>query len=203
MVFATLDIEQKLWENGYYYICGIDEVGRGCFAGPVFTGAVIFPKNASIPKGIADSKLLTAKKREQLAKEIKQIALSWSVANIPVSVINRVGIGLATQIGFRKSLKLLSVSVDFILIDAFYIKHLNRKRQRAIVGGDKLSASIAAASIIAKVERDHFMEDLHDTYPDYNFAQNKGYGTADHRAAIKKYGLTRLHRQSFDLKKFL
>ena len=113
------------------------------------------------------------------------------------------GIGKATQMAFRKSIKLLEKSPDFILIDAFYIKHLNRKRQKAVKDGDTICASISAASIIAKVYRDKLMKKLHKKYPHYGFSKNKGYGTKKHQEAIRKYGLTRIHRKSFDLHKFL
>lgn len=203
MIIPTLDIEKSLWEKGYNYVCGIDEVGRGCFAGPVCVGAVIFPKGFQLIEGIADSKLLKPKKREQLAEFIKIKALCWVVAEISVPVINKVGIGKATQMAFRKAVKLLNKKADFILIDAFYIKHLNRKRQKAVKEGDTICASIAASSIIAKVYRDKLMEKLHKKYPKYNFAKHKGYGTKEHRDAIKKFGLSNIHRKSFNLQKFL
>ncbi len=203
MILPTLKFEKKLWSQGYHYICGLDEVGRGSFAGPVVVGAVIFPKDVLLPKGIADSKLLTPKKREKLDSQIKQVALAWSVGEISVRDINKFGIGKATQMAFRKALKNLSHQTDFVLIDAFYVKHFNRKKQRPIKDGDKICASISAASIIAKVYRDKLMEKLHQKYPHYNFSKNKGYGTREHREAIKKHGLSRVHRRSFNLEKFL
>lgn len=203
IVFPTLEIESKLWKQGYNFVCGIDEVGRGCFAGPVVVGAVIFSSDCIIPEGIADSKLLKPKKREELAEEIKRCSVSWAVAEVSVSAINKVGIGKATQIAFRKVVKSLDKSPDFVLIDAFYIKHLNRKRQKAVKDGDKICSSISAASIIAKVYRDKLMKRLHKKYPKYMWGKNKGYGTKDHQEAIRKHGLTRLHRRSFNLEKFL
>lgn len=203
MITPTLDIESELWQEGYSLICGIDEVGRGCFAGPVVVGAVVFPQDVVLPEDIADSKLLKPRQREKLAEEIKKIAIVWSVAEISVRHINKLGIGKATQMAFRKSIRLLSKSPDFVLIDAFYIKHLNRKRQRPIKNGDKICASISAASIIAKVYRDKLMKKLHKKYPQYGFAKHKGYGTTQHQEAIRKYGLSRIHRQSFNLQKFL
>jgi ribonuclease HII len=203
MITPTLTEEIKLWESGFSYIVGIDEVGRGCFAGPVVVGAVIFPKNFEFIEGIADSKLLKPRHREKLSKEIKKNALAWSIAEISVSHINKVGIGKATQMGFRKAIKLLTKSPDFVLIDAFYISHYKRKRQKPIIKGDQSCFSIAAASIIAKVYRDKLMKDLSNKYPKYGFAKHKGYGTKLHQEAIKKYGLTRLHRKSFNLDKFL
>lgn len=214
MILPTLQFEQKLWNSGYTHVCGLDEVGRGCFAGPVVVGAVIFPQDVVLPEGIADSKLLKPRQRKKLAERIKEQALAWSVAEISVSVINKVGIGKATQMAFRKAIKLLSKSPEFILIDAFYnlsavkisssayISHLNRKRQKPIKDGDRICASISAASIIAKVYRDKLMKKLHRKFPKYGFSKHKGYGTKRHQEAIKKYGLSRVHRKSFNLTRF-
>lgn len=202
MVFPTLNIETKLWNTGYRYIAGLDEVGRGSFAGSVCVGAVIFPKDCELLEGLADSKLLKPRQREQLAVRIKHHAISWSVVEISVSIINKVGIGQATQMAFRKAVKSLDKQADFVLIDAFYIKHLNRKRQKAVADGDKICASISAASIIAKVHRDKLMKKLSKKYPKYGFGKHKGYGTKKHQGAIKKYGLSRIHRTSFNLQKF-
>ncbi len=201
--FATLKIEQRLWEKGYKLICGLDEVGRGCFAGPVVAAAVVFCTNCKIPEGIADSKLLKPKQREKLACLIKECAESYFIAEIGVAQINKVGIGKATQMAFRKAVKNLSKNPDFFIIDAFYINHLNRKKQMPLVHGDRISVSIAAASIIAKVYRDNLMKKYHKKYPQYHFGKHKGYGTKLHQEAIKKYGLTRIHRKSFNLNKFL
>lgn len=203
MIFPTLKLEKNLWEKGFHYVCGLDEVGRGAFAGPVVVGAVIFPKDVELPEGIVDSKLLSAKKREILDVEIKNIAHCWAIGEIGVSEINKYGIGKATQMAFRKTLRLCSVQADYVLIDAFYIKHFNRKRQKAVKDGDKICASISAASIIAKVYRDDLMVKLHQKYPQYGFSKHKGYGTLKHRQALKKHGLSRIHRKSFNLEKFL
>lgn len=203
MILPSLDEEDKLWRKGYSLICGLDEVGRGSFAGSVVVGAVIFPKDVILPKGLADSKLLKAQTRERLDKEIKKIAIFWAVSEIAVLHINKLGIAKATQMAFRKAIKNLKVKADFVLIDAFYIKHFNRKRQKPIKNGDKICASISAASIIAKVYRDNLMVKLHNKYPQYNFAKHKGYGTKEHQKAIKKHGLCRIHRKSFNLQKFL
>lgn len=203
MITPTLRLEKSLWKKGFHHIAGLDEVGRGCFAGPVVVGAVVFPKDLQMIAGLADSKLLKPRQREKLTESIKEQALAWSVAEISVTTINKLGIGKATQIAFRKAIKSLKKSPDFILIDAFYIKHLNRKRQKPIKDGDKICASISAASIIAKVYRDKLMKKLHRKYPKYGFAKHKGYGTKQHQDAIKKYGLSKIHRKSFNLEKFL
>lgn len=203
MVTPTLQIEKRLWRSGYSLVCGLDEVGRGAFAGPVVVGAVIFPKDFQMIDGLADSKLLKPRTREKLAISIKSQALGWAVGEVGVGVINRVGIGQATQMAFRKAVRSLSIKADFVLIDAFYIRHLNRKRQQAVKDGDGICASISAASVLAKVYRDKLMKKLHKKYPKYGFGRHKGYGTKAHQEAIREYGLSRVHRKSFDLKKFL
>lgn len=203
MVTPTLKLEQKLWKGGFDTVCGVDEVGRGSFAGPVVAGAVILPKDYELLEGILDSKLLKPRQRENLAVSIKNKALCWSVAEIGVSKINKMGIAKATQMAFRKAIKSLRIYPDFILIDAFYVKHLNRKRQKPVKDGDKICASIATASIIAKVHRDKLMRKLHRKYPKYGFGKHKGYGTKRHQDAIRKHGLSRIHRRSFNLSKFL
>lgn len=203
MIIPTLNLEKRLWKSGYSLVCGLDEVGRGSFAGPVCVGAVMFGKNCLIPDGVMDSKLLKPGQREKLAGDIKECATAWSVAEVGVSVINKLGIGKATQMAFRKALRLLSVKADFVLIDAFYIKHLRRIRQKAVKDGDTICASISAASVIAKVYRDKLMKKLHKKYPQYGFSKHKGYGTKRHQEAIRRYGLSAVHRRSFDLSKFL
>lgn len=205
--------EKKLWKKGYEFIIGIDEVGRGAFAGPVVVGAVIFSKNVKISDGINDSKLLSPRNREKLDKEIRTCAQFCSIAEIGLSVINKVGIGKATSIAFRKVIgKIISKfqiipnkNNIFVLVDGFhvkYIKGIGLKNQKAIIKGDRKSISIAAASIIAKVYRDDLMRSLHKKYPRYHFDINKGYGTKKHQAAIKKHGLSKIHRKSFKLEKF-
>jgi ribonuclease HII len=195
--------EQVLWQKGYKYIAGVDEVGRGCFAGPVVAAAVILPQDFSASNEINDSKVLSPAKRLSLTQIIIKHALSYSIAKISVEVIGKIGIGKATQRAFFQAIKSLSSQPDFILIDAFYIHRLKKDIQKPIIHGDSLSVSIAAASIIAKVYRDNLMVKLHNKYPNYNFCQNKGYGTKEHRVAIKNFGLTPHHRTSFNLSKYL
>lgn len=203
MITPTLKFEKSLWKIGYSLICGIDEVGRGSFAGPVCAAAVVFPKNCQVIGGVMDSKLLKPRQRERLAKEITENALAWAVADVSVATINKVGIGKASQMAFRKAVKLLGKKPDFVLIDAFYITHFNRKYQKAIKDGDKICFSISAASILAKVHRDKLMKKLSKKYPHYGFSKHKGYGTKKHQDAIRKYGLSKIHRRSFDLGRFL
>ncbi len=203
MIFPTLNLESELWSEGYELVCGIDEVGRGCFAGPVVAAAVIFPKDCNLIDGLADSKLLKPRQRESLAKQIKELARYYSIAEVAVSRINKFGIGVATQMAFRKAVSSLIKKPDFVLIDAFYIKHLDRKKQKAIKSGDKICASISAASILAKVYRDKLMKALHKKYPQYGLAKHKGYGTKFHQESIRKFGLSKIHRTSFNLSQFL
>lgn len=200
--------EKKLWKKGFKAVVGIDEVGRGAFAGPIVVGAVVFPKEIIEINGINDSKLLKPRLREQLAKEIKKKALAWDVTEIGVGVINRVGIGKSTQKAMRKTIgdiaKLLNSQMAsnhlFVLVDYFYIPYLRglgRKNQLGIKDGDQKSFSIAAASILAKVYRDKLMRSLSRKYPQYGWGRNKGYGTKLHQKAILRYGLTRFHRKQF------
>jgi|SRR3989344_2465201 len=202
MIIPTLDFEQQLWDFGFTYVCGIDEVGRGSFAGPVVAGGVILPQNIDLPRGIRDSKLLTPKRREELDSQIKRCAIEWAVSESSVEVINKWGIGKATQIAFYNLVKSFKKDPSFILIDAFFIANIDKAKQKPIVNGDKLCMSIAAASIVAKVYRDGLMERLAEDYPEYGFAKNKGYGTLEHQEAIKKHGLSKVHRTSFKLTRF-
>lgn len=199
----TFKEEKALWKNGYAFVAGIDEVGRGAFAGPVVVGAVVFARNLRSLDGVNDSKLLKPRQREFLAQIIKKEALCFSIAEISVWAINKYGIGKATQMAFRKAIKLLPVKPNYLLIDAFYIKHMNRKNQKPIKKGDQKSISIAAASIIAKVHRDSHMKKLSIKYPRYKLAKNKGYGTKEHQKALKKFGLSKIHRTSFNLLRFI
>ena len=199
----SFQFEREFWEKGLHYVAGIDEVGRGCFAGPVVAAAVVLPSDFSNTDEINDSKLLSAAKREKLACVIKQHALSFSIAEVSVDTINKVGIGKATQRAFLQAVSQLAIAPEQILIDAFYIEGVDRSKQKPIVHGDRISISIAAASIIAKVYRDEKMRTLHKEYPEYDFFTNKGYGTKKHREAIKQFGLCGLHRLSFNLQKFM
>lgn len=195
--------ENFLWRQGIRYIAGVDEVGRGCFAGPVVAAAVILPDDFNATDEINDSKLLSPEKRKELDKIIRKYCIAYSIAEISTEIINIVGIGKATQKAFRKAIKNLEIKPEYVLIDAFYINNLSRKKQKAIIHGDGKSISIAAASIIAKVHRDGIMRNLHKKFPQYDFFQNKGYGTKKHREAIGKFGLCEMHRKSFDLNDYL
>jgi ribonuclease HII len=203
MILPTFQYETALWKQGLQYIAGVDEVGRGCFAGPVVAAAVVLPSNFRATNEIDDSKRLSPQKRNKLAGIIKEHALAFSIAEIPVEVINEIGVGKAAQIAFAKAVQGLKKSPEHILIDAFRITAIEPHRQTPIIHGDRMSISIAAASIIAKVYRDELMQRLHSQYEAYDFYTNKGYGTKKHREAISKFGLCDLHRTSFNLSKFL
>ena len=203
MTYPTLKHEEELWKLGHQRICGIDEVGRGCFAGPIVAAGVIFPRDVVLPQGLNDSKLMTAKKRVEVAALIKNLALDWKIVEIGVEVINEQGIGKANKIAFQKVMTEFSTLPDFVLIDAFKLEDFDTSRQLPIVHGDQISASIAAASVLAKVYRDQLMETLDSQFPGYGFAKHKGYGTKAHRDALKQLGLSPLHRTSFNLTKFL
>ncbi len=204
--FPDFTFEMPLWKMGYEII-GIDEVGRGAFAGPVGVGGVVFPSRMSSKKiekllalGINDSKKLTKKKREELSFVIKCEAMSFFVDLIDVSVVNKLGVGKATELGMVEIINKAEIEIQkgkiFALIDGFEVPGLENF-QKAIIGGDGLSLSIAAASIIAKVERDSFMEKLALKYPLYGFDRHKGYGTVFHRENIVNFGLSDQHREVF------
>ncbi len=178
-------------------ICGIDEAGRGPLAGPVVAGAVILPKDCQILY-LNDSKKLSEKKREALFLEIQEKAVSWAVGIVPPETIDEINILQATYEAMRQAIEKLTVLPDVLLNDAVTIPGLAiPARQVPIVKGDAKSVSIAAASIMAKVTRDHMMLEYDKLYPEYGFARHKGYGTAAHIAAIRQYGPCPIHRRSF------
>ncbi len=199
MLRPDLSFETNLWRKGIRFIAGIDEVGRGAWAGPLVVAAVILPQNFQIPAELADSKLLKHSQRTKLAEIILNEAISTSIVEISPSIINKIRMAKAIHVAFRKAVKKLEIKPEFCLIDAFYIRRFNKQRQMAVVSGDKICASIAAASIIAKVYRDNLMRKLHFSYPAYGFGKHKGYGTKFHQAAIKKFGFTKIHRTSYNL----
>ncbi len=179
----------------YTYICGIDEVGRGPLAGPVVAGAVILNPEKKILY-LNDSKKLSAKKREELYEVIMENALAVSLGSVDNRVIDEINILQATYEAMRRAIKNLAIKPDILLNDAVTIPGVEIK-QIPIVKGDAKSVSIAAASIVAKVTRDRLMVEYSETYPEYNFAGNKGYGSNEHIEALKKYGPCPLHRETF------
>lgn len=180
---------------GYAAICGIDEVGRGPFAGPVMAGAVILPKDCDILY-INDSKKLSAKKREELSAIIKEQAVAWAVGRVEPQRIDEINILQATYEAMRQAVNNLSRKPDILLNDAVTIPGIDI-RQVPIIKGDAKSLSIAAASIVAKVARDAVMDEYDSVYPGYGFSSNAGYGTAAHIAALRELGPTPIHRRTF------
>ena len=181
--------------SDYDYICGVDEVGRGPLAGPVVAGAVILPKDCDILY-INDSKKLTAKKREELYKEITEKAVAWSTALCTPEEIDAFNVLQATYNAMKMAIHQLNPKPDILLNDAVKIPDIDIK-QVPIIRGDSSSISIGAASIVAKVTRDAMMVEYDKIYPGYDFASNKGYGSAKHIEAIKKLGPTPIHRKTF------
>ncbi len=187
--------EEELEDKGYKYVAGVDEVGRGPLAGPVVVAAVILPQNKRI-KGINDSKKLSEKKREELYKVIMKEALAVSIAYVYEDVIDKINIYEATKQGMLEAISKLEIKPDHVLIDAMPLRELEIEHT-SIIHGDALSASIGAASIVAKVTRDHFMEKMDFKYPNYGFARHKGYCTKEHLKALEQYGPCEIHRKSF------
>lgn len=191
----TMMLEDQLAALCGGLVCGIDEAGRGPFAGPVTAAAVILNPQ-DIPAGLNDSKALTEKKREALMPVIKAKALAWGIGHASVEEIDRINILRATELAMQRAVAALSLTPAGALIDGNYRFNLPCRVDVA-VGGDGLSLSIAAASILAKTTRDHLMIELDDQYPQYGFAKHKGYGSAQHRAALAEHGPCPAHRTSY------
>ena len=193
--------EEQLEDLGIKYIAGVDEVGRGPLAGPVVVAAVILPLNLRI-KGINDSKKLSLKKRNELYKIILNEALAVNVSFIDERVIDEINIYEATKKGMLEAISGLKIKPEHVLIDAMPLRELDIAHT-SIIHGDALSASIGAASIIAKVTRDEYMDKMDIKYPNYGFKHHKGYCTKEHLEALEKYGPCEIHRKSFaPVKKF-
>lgn len=189
------ELETQLHREGLRLICGVDEAGRGPLAGPVCAAAVILPQGF-LPDGLNDSKKLSEKKRELLFPQIREAAVAWSVAFASVEEIERENILQATFLAMNRAIAGLNPQPEYALIDG------NRSREilipsRCVIAGDSSVASIAAASILAKVSRDHLMLELAEEYPEYGFEKHKGYGTKAHYEALRKYGPSPVHRMSF------
>lgn len=194
-VGARRTIENSLRRYGFVCVAGVDEVGRGCLAGPVMAGAVTLDPGRHIP-GLADSKALTAIGRDRLYEAIVTRALSWAVAAVEPSEIDQINIHQATLKAMHLAVLALAPLPDAVLVDAWRIPALPMA-QRGVIGGDRQCAAIAAASIVAKVTRDRLMDRLHAEDPRYGFDRHKGYATADHLAAVARHGYSGVHRRSF------
>lgn len=196
--FPTFAEELRLWSQGYRLIAGVDEVGRGPLAGPVFAGAVVLDPNASLPfyPLLRDSKALTPAQRSRLSLDIRAGAVAAATGSATAGEIDALGIVVATKKAMARAIAALPVKPDHLLIDALPLPEAGLPF-RAIIKGDALCRSISAASIIAKVERDELMERLDTLYPGYGFAQHKGYPTPEHLALLAKLGPSPIHRRSF------
>lgn len=193
---TLLRFEIELWSQGYLLVAGVDEAGMAPLAGPVVAGAVILPRNYKL-RGLNDSKkILDHEMRDTLAVQIKQDAVCWSVGFAEVEEIDRINIYHAGLLAMQRALRGLTCMPDFVLVDARKIPHCSTP-QRGIIRGDALSASIAAASIIAKTTRDAHMLELDALYSGYGFASHKGYPTPEHCRALKELGALPIHRRSF------
>ena len=192
-------IENSFFEQGYPIICGVDEAGRGPLAGPVCAAAVILPPNLNLP-GLNDSKKLTDKKRRELAPLIKEKAIAYGIAFADHKEIDEINILQATYLAMERAISQLAVRPDMALIDGNRAKNFGLP-VTTVVHGDALSASIAAASILAKVTRDDYMDEMSKQYPAYGFEVHKAYGTKAHYEALRQFGPSPIHRMTF-LKKF-
>lgn len=194
-VRAFRTLENSLRRLGFNYVAGVDEVGRGCLAGPVVAAAVVLDPNRYIPR-ICDSKTVTAIEREKLFKAITRAAIAWGVAGCDPLEIDDVNIHQASLRAMRKAVMSLVPLPDIVLVDAFRIPQLPMA-QRPVIHGDASCTAIAAASIVAKVTRDRAMVELHASDPRYGFDRHKGYATKDHLEAVGKFGYSPAHRKSF------
>jgi len=190
------DFEDQARSEGFSFIAGVDEVGRGCLAGPVVAAACILDCTRAVPEHLNDSKKLTAKQRTEIAEELKATAVSYAVGLVEAEEIDGINILEATKKAMSLALGNLKPPADYLLVDALQLKHI-RLPQKAIIKGDSISFSIAAASVIAKTYRDDLMKVFDAEYPQYGFASHKGYGAAVHLEALRKHGPCPLHRKTF------
>jgi ribonuclease HII len=192
----TTDFEEAARGRGFRFVAGIDEVGRGALAGPVVAAAVILDHTKPFPRGLNDSKQLSKFQRERIEEQLREEALAIGIGAIEPEEIDRINILQATKRAMLLALAALNPTADYLLIDALKLDN-SPLPQQAVIRGDAVSASIAAASIVAKVYRDRLMQDYDVEYPGYGFARHVGYGTSIHLAALRERGACRLHRHSF------
>lgn len=188
--------ERECWAKGHKLVAGVDEVGMGCLAGPVVAAAVIFSETCRIPRGIDDSKKLSAKQREELSTKIRETAVAWAVGIASVEEIDAINIYQAGRLAMARAVGALVTRPDFLLIDG-RARIESEISQLSLIKGDQLSVCIGAASIVAKVHRDALMVEIDGLYPGYLFAKHKGYGSLEHRKQLQAKGPTPLHRKSF------
>lgn len=204
MIIDKLKYEKEYLKSGYKYICGIDEVGRGCLFGPVTAAALIMPlslsfnnnENENIIEGIEDSKKLSPKIRKELSKKIIEKSIAYSIYSVSEKIIDEINILNATKLAMIKAVENLKIKPDILFIDALQLD-IDIK-QISIIKGDSKSYSIGCASILAKVSRDEMMNNLPEEYQKYKISKNKGYGTKEHLEAIEKYGPSDKHRFTFE-----
>ncbi len=197
MIVDIPTYEREYLARGYRSVAGVDEVGRGPLAGPVVCAAVILPLDDALRiEGVDDSKKLSAKKRERLAERIRAAAVSYAIAEVDEETIDEINILQATRLGMKRAVESLTPPADMVLTDGVMTLDIAQP-QRSIVKGDALVYSIGAASILAKVYRDELMHRYALEFPEYGFGTNVGYGTAEHIAAIREYGICRIHRKTF------
>jgi ribonuclease HII len=201
----SLAYEMPLWEAGAHYIAGLDEAGRGAWAGPVSAGCVILPAQPNVIaqlSGVRDSKLMTARQRAAWSKCIQSTVLAYSIAFASNREIDTMGIVPATHLAMKRALLALKIKPDHLLVDALTLPDIDTP-QTALVKGDRRSLSIAAASVLAKTGRDALMVEMDSQYPAYQFSRHKGYGTRIHHAALQRSGTCSIHRFSFAPIRFL
>ena len=192
---ASRTLENGLRRIGFVHVAGVDEVGRGCLAGPVVAAAVILDPDHYVP-GVADSKVVAADDRARLYDEIRSASVAWSVAALEPQEIDRINIHRASLAAMLQAVMALVPLPGFVLVDGFRIPDLVIP-QRFVIGGDRKSTAIAAASIVAKVTRDRIMDELHGRDPRYGFDRHKGYATRDHLDAVARFGYSAVHRRTF------
>ena len=190
------DFERQAISEGFRFIAGVDEVGRGCLAGAVVAAACILDLSKPLPEGLNDSKKISEKRRDRVAAELRESVVAFAIGEVQADEIDRINILQATKKAMRLAIENLQPGADFLLIDAVSLKEINLP-QKAIIRGDAISASIAAASILAKTYRDNLMRELCKIYPEYGFSKHVGYGTKAHFDALREHGACPLHRKSF------
>jgi ribonuclease HII len=199
----TLDVEREFFANGARIVAGMDEVGRGAIAGPVTIGVVAIDANiGEIPAGLRDSKLMTAKRREAMVPLVKEWGIAWATGSATAAEIDKFGIVTSLGLAASRALQNLGITPDVVILDgntAFLMEEAGGPRIVTRIKADQDCACVSAASVIAKVERDTLMVQLHEQFPHYGWEGNKGYGAAVHTNAIKTHGVTDLHRKSWNL----